>query len=58
MLYNEDQIQDMLYRGLLDDEVITLIESGRYDEFLLRRARIAANLYLEIVGKMLPVSSG
>jgi hypothetical protein len=56
MLYNEDQIIERLCDGAWDDYVETMIEEGRYDEMVLRRARKAANIYLEIADKMSPAS--
>ena len=58
MLYNEDTIIEMLCNGVFDDYIETLIETdGHFDEAVLRRAKTATKIYLEIVEKMRPVSS-
>jgi hypothetical protein len=57
MLYNEDQIIEMLYRGYFDEDVEEQIVDGRFDEAVLERAKTATKIYLEIVDKLHPVSS-
>ncbi len=44
-------------KGVFDDYIETLIETdGRFDEAVLRRAKTATEIYLEMVEKMAPAS--
>ncbi len=55
MMPNEDQIIEMIVHGFYDDYIEALIEEGQYDDCVIRRAKTAASIYLEMAEKMFPV---